>query len=173
MTGKILAGFIVITALVAGVSLYYLQVYAFYEPVPDGGAPVVLTRLDGMEEPVPVTGFEGIDADSSPIRYRACFIVTMSAAMMTETFEIYEHAEPLTAPGWFDCFDAAAIGAALESGAATAFLGQKDIEYGIDRVIAVFGDGRAYAWNQINECGAVVFDGARAPEGCPPVPEGQ
>ncbi len=34
---------------------------------------------------------------------------------------------PLNAPGWFDCFDADAIGEALETGEALAFLGSRDI----------------------------------------------
>ena len=56
-------------------------------------------------------------------------------------------------------------------GSAVALLGVENIDYGIDRIVAVFPDGRARSWNQINRCGEVVFDGAPAPEGCPPVPE--
>ena len=56
---------------------------------------------------------------------------------------------PTIAPYWFDCFDAKAIGAALEKGEARAFLSQKDIAPQIDRVVAVFPDGRAYAWHQV------------------------
>ena len=58
--------------------------------------------------------------------------------------------EPLTAPGWFDCFDAVAIGEALEKGEAIAFLSQANIHPGVDRVVAVFPDGRAFAWHQLN-----------------------
>jgi hypothetical protein len=75
----------------------------------------------------------------------------------------------LTAPGWFGCFDAEAIGEALKEGRAVAYLGEENIHYGIDRVVAVMDDGRAFAWHQINACGAVVFNGEPAPEGCPPV----
>ncbi len=33
-----------------------------------------------------------------------------------------------------------------------AFLGEKDIrDGGVDRVIAVYPDGRAFAWHQLNE----------------------
>jgi hypothetical protein len=32
MTGKILAGIIVAISLIAGAAMYYLQVYAYYEP---------------------------------------------------------------------------------------------------------------------------------------------
>jgi hypothetical protein len=90
--------------------------------------------------------------------------------MMTETFAPYETPTPLTAPSWFDCFDAKTLEADIESGAAMAFMGTENIAYGIDRVLAVYGDGRAYAWHQINVCGSTVFDGEPAPEGCPPAP---
>ncbi|MGH1330732.1 MAG: DUF6446 family protein [Paracoccaceae bacterium] len=173
MMGKILAGVIVITALIVGSAMYYFQEYGFYEPIPASvqGGDVRMTTLFGEAEIVPSEGFEGIDANSSPIRYRACFTLPMSTAMMTETYETYLNPEPNVAPGWFECFDAKAIGKALEEGEATAFLGEENIHYGIDRVIAVFEDGRAYAWHQINACGETVFDGNPAPEGCPPAPE--
>jgi hypothetical protein len=169
--GKIFVGAIVISALLAGAAMYYLQVYAFYDEVQASSpaAEVRLTTVAGVAEPVMIEGFEGIDADSSPIRYRACFRTTQSMAMMTETYRTYAGAVPLTAPGWFGCFDAEAIGEALKEGRAVAYLGEENIHYGIDRVVAVMDDGRAFAWHQINACGAVVFNGEPAPEGCPPV----
>ena len=45
----------------------------------------------------------------------------------------------------------AAIGAALESGEALAFLSEPEIHPGVDRVVAVFPDGRAFAWHQLND----------------------
>ena len=162
---------ILLTAAVAGVSMYWLQVYGFYEEITAEVDDVQLTSVvTGLPEPVVFENYTGIDADSSPIRYRACFDLINSQAMLTETYIIYDRAEPLVAPGWFDCFDAAAIGAALESGDAIAFLGVENIKYGIDRVVAVMPDGRAFAWHQINPCGEEVFDGNPAPEGCPPAP---
>jgi hypothetical protein len=172
--GKILAGFIVVTALVAGIALYYLQVYAYYDEVVATGADdVQMTTLAGGEpEAVLYDAFRAIDSESSPIRYRACFRTSMSQAMMSETYTPYEDAVPLIAPKWFDCFDAVAIGEALEQGEAMAFLGAKDFHYGIDRVVAVLPDGRGFVWHQINRCGEVVFDGEPAPEDCPTPPEG-
>ncbi|MFD1157018.1 DUF6446 family protein [Roseovarius aestuarii] len=174
MTGKILAGVILITALVAGAAMYYLQVYHFYDEVAATGTDDVqmVSLVSGQSEPVLYDNFTAIDASSSPIRYRACFTTTMSTAMLTETYEYYEAAEPLTGPDWFDCFDAEALGAEIEDGTALAFLGEKDIQYGIDRVVAVTDDGRGYVWHQINECGEVVFDGNPAPENCPEPPNG-
>ncbi len=150
MNGKADAGLIALTALIAGGLMYYLQVYAFYDRLPPDSV-VMLAPIDGTApQPVDVAGFQGIDANSSPLRYRACFTLA-DAASLAERFRPYPGAEPLTAPGWFDCFDAGGIGAALKSGDATAFLSQRDIADGVDRVIAVYPDGRAFAWHQLNE----------------------
>ena len=151
--GKIAAGFIVIASLIGGAFLYYTQVYAYYQPVAfQPGAEIMLTPVESdVPEPILAEGVTGIDGDSSPIRFWACFTTPMTLAMLSETYRIYEGAEPLNAPGWFDCFDAPAIGAALEKGEAVAFLSQANIHPGVDRVVAVFPDGRAYAWHQLND----------------------
>ena len=152
MNGKVLGGFIVVTSLVAGIVMYWLQVYAFYEPVSfTPSAEILLTPIVGSTpEPILAENITGIDADSSPLRFRACFTTPMTQAMLTETYKSYPTPVPLTAPGWFDCFDAAAIGSALESGEAIAFLSQSDIHPDVDRVVAVYADGRAFAWHQLN-----------------------
>lgn len=151
--GKIAAGFIVIASLIGGAFLYYTQVYAYYQPVAfQPGAEIMLTPVESdVPEPILAEDVTGIDGDSSPIRFRACFTTPMTLAMLSETYRIYDRAEPLNAPGWFDCFDAPAIGAALEKGEAVAFLSQANIHPGVDRVVAVFPDGRAYAWHQLND----------------------
>ncbi|SFA72811.1 hypothetical protein SAMN05421688_0418 [Poseidonocella pacifica] len=164
MTGKILVLAIVFSALLAGAGLYYLQVYGYYEDVTD--PEIRLTRLGGEAEPILIEDFEGIDATSSPIRFRACFTAQSSLATLTETYEIYEGAEPLVAPGWFSCFDADGIATELRDGA-VAFLGEKNIEYGVDRVVAVFPDGRGFAWHQLNGCGQKAYDGTPVGETCP------
>ncbi len=161
-----------LTALIAGIALYYLQVYAYYDEIAPADANVQMVSLTGGDaELVAFDNFQAIDSNSSPLRYRACYDMPASLAMLTETYQIVDGAEPRVAPGWFDCFDAEQIGADLQSGIAVGFLGQKDVKYGIDRIVAVYPDGRAYAWHQINACGEVVFDGNPAPEGCPPPPE--
>lgn len=168
-TGKILGGAILISALIAGVAMYYLQVYGFYDEVEYTPGTIELTVLEtGRPEPIVADDFTGIDADSSPLRFRGCFTTPMSQAMLTETYATYPGAVPLTAPGWFSCFDASAIGDALQTGQAIAFLGEENIEYGVDRVIAVFGDGRAFAWHQLNNCGERSYDGSAAGPDCPP-----
>ncbi len=152
MSGRILGLSLILAALIAGAALYYLQNYAFYREIPArAGAITMVSLTSGQPETIPADDFRGIDADNAPIRYRACFRVPMSLAMLSETFEIYERAEPLIAPAWFDCFDAREIGRALEAGEAIAFLARKNIRDGVDRVIAVYPDGRAYAWQQLNE----------------------
>lgn len=151
MSGKIIAGGIVVLAFVAGIAMYYLQVYYFYEEVDGAAEEISLTLLDGSSEPILAENVRAIDATSSPIRYRACFTTPMSLAMLSETYEVYEAAEPLTGPGWFECYDATEIGTALERGDAVAFLGTREIHHGVDRVVAIFGDGRGYVWHQVNE----------------------
>lgn len=174
MIGKLIAGAIVVISLVAGIAMYYLQVYAFYDEVAATGTDDVQVTLlaTGQPEAILYEDFEAIDSESSPIRYRACFTTTLSHPMLSETYVAYDKAEPLVAPGWFECFDAKALGAALEQGRALAFMGTENITYGIDRVVAVMEDGRGYVWHQINHCGEKVYDGQPAPEGCPPKPEG-
>lgn len=159
------------SALLAGVAMYYLQVYAYYDELEPTDTVMLTSVVTGQPEPVAVDGFAGIDSTSSPIRYRACFTTSLSLASLTETYVLRDEATPLVAPGWFDCFDAAQIGADLESGTALAFIGTENITYGIDRVVAVYDDGRAYAWNEINRCGEVVFDGDAVPDDCPTPPE--
>ena len=151
MNGKIVAGSIVLVALIAGSAMFWLQEYAYYAPVAFApGQEVMLTPLTGPPEPMQVDHISGIDAASSPLRFRACFHTAMPLDLLTEGYTVYDKAVPLNAPGWFNCFDAAAIGAALESGQAVAFLGQAGVATDIDSVVAVFPDGRAYAWHQIN-----------------------
>jgi hypothetical protein len=154
VNGKLVGGGIVLSALIAGLGLWYTQVYGYYEPL-EASAPAAEIRLtalaSGLPEPILAEGFEGIDADSSPLRFRGCFRTPLSLAMLSETFEIYEGATPLNGPGWFGCFDAARIGADLETGAALAFLSEPDIRPGVDRVVAIYPDGRAFAWHQLNE----------------------
>jgi hypothetical protein len=153
MNGKLVAGGIVLTGLVAGIAMYWLQVYALYAPVSfTPGTEITLVPIEGaVPEAIVVENIEGIDADSSPLRFRACFTTPLTQATLTETYRLYDRPTPLTAPGWFGCFDADAIGEALERGEALAFLSQANISKGVDRVVAVFPDGRAFAWHQLND----------------------
>lgn len=167
-----MAGVIVVSGIVAGVAIFYLQVYHFYREIPaTGTGDVQLVNIaTGEPEPILADAFRAIDADSSPIRYRACFETTMSIPMLTETYEMYEGAQPRNAPFWFDCFDADAIGAEIDAGTALVFTAQRNIEWGIDRVVAITDDGRGYVWHEINDCGDKAYDGTPLGEDCPPRP---
>lgn len=156
MNGKIVAGSIVLIAALAGIGGYWLQEYAFYAPVTfKPGAEIVLTPMASpTPEAIPAKDVQGIDATSSPLRFRACFTSQISLATLTEAYKVYDKPTPLNAPAWFTCFDAGKITEALASGEAVAFLGQANIipnsdNVEVDRVVAVFPDGRAFAWNQL------------------------
>jgi len=152
MMGKFLVSLIIGASLFMGAAIYYLQVYAYYEELdPDTVDLRLISVVSGQPEPFLIDDVQAIDANSSPLRFRACFTTPLSQATLTETFAIYDEAEPLIAPGWFDCFDAVEVGEALEAGQAIAYLARADIRDGVDRVIAVFGDGRAFAWHQLND----------------------
>ena len=152
MSGKIIGVFIMASALIAGIAMYFLQVYGFYDEIAEGDYQVELTSVaTGELEIILADNVRAIDATSSPLRFRACFTTTHSQAMLTESFVVYKNPVPLTGPGWFDCFDATEVGETLENELAIAYLAQADIHDGIDRVIAIFDDGRGFAWHQLNE----------------------
>lgn len=155
-----------LSGLIAGTALYYLQVYGFYQEIAGGDVELV-SVVSEMPEPIPFDALTAIDADSSPIRYRACFTTEYSLALLSETYVLAENTTPRNAPGWFDCFDAAAIGEALENGTALAFMGQKNIHYGVDRIVTITEDGRGFVWHELNECGEKSYDGTVVGEACP------
>ena len=173
MTGKFLALILLLSAVLAGAGMYYLQVYGFYYEVdPSEGEDVaLLARGSDRLEPISYTAFQAIDADSSPIRYRACFKTDLTLEQLTGYIPV-ENPEPLTAPGWFDCYDAVTLADALKSGEAQAFIGTKNIHYGVDRIVAVTQDGRGYVWHALNNCGEKAYDGTVVGEECPPRPQG-
>ena len=154
MSGKIVAGAIVMIALIVGAAIYYLQVYGYYRSVAvtDPGAAIRLVAIGSQQpEEIATDNYRAIDADSSPIRFRACFTTPLSLALLTEEYVAEPQPVPLTGPGWFSCYDAGTISQALDAGTALAFLSEHDIHPGVDRVVAVFPDGRAYAWQQLND----------------------
>jgi len=173
MMGKFLAGMLVVIAVLSGGAIYYLQVYAFYEDVPANGIDdvVLVSQADNAAKPIEYENFLAIDASSSPIRYRACFTTGLTAETASETYVGIEDAAPRIAPPWFDCFDAEALGAELESGTAKVFLGVKNVAYGVDRIVAITSDGRGYSWHELNDCGEKSYDGTVIGEECPERPQ--
>ena len=158
-----------VSAIAAGVALYYLQVHAFYTEVEQGEVRLV-SVVSEQPESIPFDDFQAIDADSSPIRYRACFRTDLSLALLSETYVGLDALSPRNAPEWFDCFDAAAIGAEIVAGTALTFLSQKNIHFGVDRVVAITQDGRGYVWHELNDCGEKAYDGTVVGEECPALP---
>ncbi|MEL7166826.1 MAG: DUF6446 family protein [Pseudomonadota bacterium] len=169
MTGKLIGIVLLLSGIIAGAALYYLQIYGFYVEITDGPEANVelVSVVSDDPEPIPYTDFQAIDADSSPIRYRACFRTDLSLPTLTETYVGIENQTPRNAPGWFDCFDAAAIAAELDAGTALTFLAQKNIHFGVDRVVAITEDGRGYVWHELNDCGTKAYDGTIVGEECP------
>ena len=151
MTGRILVIVILVATVIFGVGLWYSQVYAWYDDVSATTRPGLVNLATGTREELTVRDLQAIEKATSPLGFRACFRLDQNLSTLTETFQMYQSPTPLIAPAWFDCFDAGAIDAGLETGAALAFLDTRNIRDGVDRVIAVFDDGRAYAWNQLNE----------------------
>jgi len=137
-----------------------------------GTTSIRLTRVwDNQPEVILAKDFQGIDAPTSPLKFKGCFTAVNSIAMMTEAYVVYDDPTPIKAPVWFQCYSHQALTDDLETGEAVAFLGESNVYFGIDRVVAVYGDGRAFAWHQINKCGQAAYAGNDLPAGCPPKPE--
>ena len=162
MSGKVIALLLAAMGVVAGAAIYYLQVFYFYERVEPAG---FVLQTQGGERSAEATDIRAIDAISSPIRFRACFDTDLTPDVEALS---YLDAVPLNAPFWFGCFDAGEIAEKLADGSARAFVGQKNVDYGTDRIVAITDDGRGFVWHQLNHCGDIAYDGTRVGEACPP-----
>jgi hypothetical protein len=138
--GTVLALGFALVAVLFGAGLWYAQVHAFHHRVQGLGGVTVA----GVA--VPVTGYDGLDGDASPLKLRGCFRLDPAALPDAPAAP---KPTPLVAPGWFACFDARALDAALASGEARALVAASGEPAGFDRILAVFPDGRAYQWRQI------------------------
>jgi len=161
MNGKIISGGLVVFSVLFGIGLWYSQTRAYYYDVS-------ATEITAFGDAFPVADYRGIDADTSPLKMRACFSVDW---VYTPSDEYADIAHPLQAPPQFDCFNAKQIDADISSGAAMAILVEDNAPYGFDRFIAQYPDGSAFMWRQINACGTAAFAGDPLPENCPPQPE--
>lgn len=141
MNGRLVAGALVGFTLIFAVGLWWAQTYAWWREV-EG-----LEAVEIGGRAVPVSGYRGLDAGSSPLKLRGCFRLDPAAVDAPPAGD----AAPLTTPGWFDCFDAARLGADLEAGRARAVVAARDEPAGLDRIVAVYPDGRAYQWRQVRE----------------------
>lgn len=140
MTGRALVLAFLAFLLLFSAGLWWAQTYAWWQEV-EG-----LETVEIAGAPVAVSDYRGLRGDSSPLKLRGCF--TLDEAPEAPPAE---DPAPLTTPGWFDCFDAARLGADLEAGRARALLAERDDPEGFDRVVALYPDGRAYLWRQLRE----------------------
>jgi hypothetical protein len=158
MNGKVIVSGLLGVALIAGAGLWYSIERAYY------------TRVTGVSEVrsydalLPVSDYVGIDADTSPLKMRACFKVNWEYTLLDNG---KMDATPLLAPRFFSCFDAGKITTDLEAGKAAAVLLDENRPYGFNTYVAQYPDGRAFMWRQINACGNAWFNGNDLPEGCP------
>jgi hypothetical protein len=140
MSGRrLVLGFLAFLAVFAA-GLVWAQVFAYYERREGVGS----LTIGG--EVVPVEGYRGIDAASSPLKLRGCLRIDPGAvAGLVPAAD----ATPLTTPFWFRCFSAGALSRDLASGAATAYRIGHDAPPGFDLMLAVYPDGRGYLWRQL------------------------
>ena len=159
MNGKLIVSIILGIAAATGMGLWYNQNNAYYVEV-NG-----LTEVTARGETLPVREYRGIDADTSPLKMRACFTVDW---FYEPSGDHRDMAQPLVAPHWFDCFDAEQIHKDIRAGDATAILAEDNHPFGFSRYIAHYPDGRAFMWRQINSCGGAKSLGEDLPENCAP-----
>ncbi|MEM9011590.1 MAG: DUF6446 family protein [Pseudomonadota bacterium] len=160
MSGRWLMIGLLAFTLLFGAALVYFQLFAWYDRVSG------LATLEIAGEDVPVEAYEGLDGRSSPLKLRGCFRLAGDLPTVLPA----DRPAPTVSPFWFDCFDARTIAEALAAGEAEALLASANTPYGFDRVVAVFPDGWAYLWRQINRCGTATFGGDPLPRDCPPPP---
>ena len=79
-----------------------------------------------------------------------CFKTEMSLPMLTETYQMYEMAKPVTPEIALNCYNADTIIADINADIALPFLARANVGDGLDRVIVIYDDGRAFVWNQPN-----------------------
>ncbi len=131
----------VLFALLFGAALWYFQVYAYYTEVTG------LPTLRVQDREIAVTDYSGIDSETSGLKRRGCFMADPGAFTALEPLK---KPTPLKAPNWFECFDYQSLTLVLEGGGAKAFLAVANEMDGIDRVVAIYPDGRGFEWRQLN-----------------------
>lgn len=142
MQGKILILAFAGVTVVFSIAVWWFQTRAWYQEI-DG-----LTQITVGDRIVPVREYRSIDATTSPLKLRACMMldpVTLHGA------EIAPAPVPLIGPGWFECFNAGDLTKAIADGTAKSYLAAEGEFDGTERLIAVFPDGRAYMWRQLNK----------------------
>ena len=160
--------------LVAGVGMYWLQVYAFYEELsPEEAGPVTLVGA-GRRGRGASPSRTSAPSTATP-RPSATAPASRPPSRWTPSprrFEPYADARRRsTRPAGSTASTPRRSAPRWSAGEARAFLAVQDVRYGIDRVVAVFPDGRGFAWHQINPCGERRLRRRARARGLPPVPE--
>lgn len=143
LSGKMVAGGMVAVAAVFGIGMWYAQQRGYYDTV---------TGLDSVTvegRAFAVSGYEGTDGSTSPLKLRGCFVLDDPAGALAAGVPA-PGAVPLTTPDWIECFDEDAILADLRAGRATAIMAGEDEGDGADLYMAIYPDGRGYAWRIAN-----------------------
>ena len=158
MQGKYIASAILIIALIISVSMWWMIDRFHYETL-EAKTDLI---IDG--EKYSVSNFQGIDAESSPLKLRACFTVEWDFELQDAALQ--QEATPLIAPSWFECFDAERLDNDIRAGVAAVRRAQHNEPFGFSTYIAYYQNGRGYLWRQINQCGKAQFAGQSLPDGC-------
>ena len=144
MNGKLVAGGMVAVATVFGIGMWYAQQRSYYDTVTG----IESVTVEGRD--FAVSGYEGTDGPTSPLKLRGCFTLDDPAGALAAGVPA-PRAVPLTTPDWIECFDEEAILADLTAGRATAIMAGEDEGDGADLYMAIYPDGRAYSWRIANE----------------------
>lgn len=150
MNGKVLMGGMLALMALFAAGLIWFQFFAYYERVTD------VDEITVDELVLKISDYDGIDAESSGLKLRACFNFLPEVENQPfDTAELKaiappEKPTPLNPPFWFDCFDAGQIQADLDAGNAFAVQAKENDIDGIDRIVVFYPDGRGFMWRQLN-----------------------
>ena len=141
MNGKFFVISLLAFTFIFSIILYYFQVFAFYSRA-DG-----LVSIKVLHRDVEVQNYRGIDSVTSGLKLRGCFSVDPQEF---SNLPVLAKATPLSAPFWFGCFNHVKLQLEIDKGDAKAFLVSENEKDGIDRVVAVYPNGKAFQWRQLN-----------------------
>ncbi len=141
MSGRVFSISLILFCTIFGVVLFYFQVFAFYERAD------TISHIEVSGNNIPVKNYKGIKSASSALKLRGCFKVDPSLFIGKP---LAENPTPLAAPYWFKCFDHEYLHKQIIKGQPKVYLAKKNEYDGIDRLVLVFDNGKAYQWRQLN-----------------------
>lgn len=143
-TGRLVVLGIAAATVLAGGVVYYLETFVHYQRVADVKEVSVGARAFAVSD------YDGLTNDTLPLRLRGCFQVAEPEAVLSAGPPA-RHPTPFGAPGWFACWDAAELDADLKAGRAQAVVAEVSGEgkFEMERVVAVYPDGRAFQWRRL------------------------